>query len=87
MENWKKTRKSKNCSAAETMGYRERITKILNEDKEIGLEAITIAGKIGLTYGTTSKYLKEMVREGILTREGKKKEGDTAWNYYYTIKQ
>lgn len=64
---------------------KDKIIEILSEDKNNGLEALEISRKIGLTYDMTSRYLKEMTEERLLIREGKKKEGNVAWNYYYTL--
>lgn len=66
-------------------GVKDKIIEILNENKNVGLESITISKQIGLTYDTVSMYLKQMMGEGLLIRSGMKKEGKRGWNYYYTL--
>jgi Mn-dependent DtxR family transcriptional regulator len=69
------------------------IIKVLEENKENNeeLEALAIAGRIGLSYDTTAKHLKRMAEEGILIREARgagidKNTGRRLpWNYYYTL--
>ncbi len=70
------------------------IIKILEENDE-GLEIGIISEQIGLSYDTTSRYLKEMKEKGILTRKAvvKKREKKYSresnycpWTYHYSIK-
>ncbi len=74
---------------------KSEIIKILEKSEEVeGLEAGTIAERIGLSYDTTSKYLKRMTEEGILVRGAITKKRETKhswesdyhpWDYYYKL--
>ena len=57
----------------------DKILEILKKHKE--LEALAIAKEIGLTYDTTSKYLKKIAENGIIERKAKGKP----WTYYYIL--
>jgi len=59
----------------------DRIKQLFNEETK--LEAMKISKRIGLTYDTTSKYLKKMTDEGTLERKAEGKP----WNYYYKLKK
>ena len=70
--------------------------KIVNVLKERGeLESLSISKRIGLSYDTTSRHLKRMVEEHILTRKAKQrpksgiyfKDLRRPWEYYYELNE
>jgi len=56
-----------------------KIMGILNENTV--LNASEIKEKLGLTYDTIAKYLKNMTNRGILERTAK----GSPWTYYYQL--
>lgn len=79
------------------MRTQDKIVNVLKEiDKHEELEARTITEKIGgVSYDTTSKHLKRMVEEHILTRNAKQrpksgiyfKDLRRPWEYYYKLNE
>ena len=65
----------------------KRIIKILEENKDRRLDSHEMSKKLGLTYDTTSKYLKNMTEKGIIERQGKGVGNPgNHWTYRYYLK-
>ena len=72
------------------MKTQDKIVNVLKEHGE--LESLSISKRIGLSYDTTSRYLKGMIKEHILTREARqmpKRDWDNKrpWEYYYKLNE
>lgn len=74
---------------------RERILDVLKENENEELESLSISKRIGLSYDTTSKHLKRMVEEHVLTRKARQrpksgiyfKDLRRPWEYYYKLNE
>ena len=65
----------------------KRIIKILKENRDRRPDSQQMSEKLGLTYDTTSKYLKNMAEKGIIKRQGKGVGNPgNHWTYRYYLK-
>jgi predicted transcriptional regulator len=64
----------------------KRIKEILKENKPKRLDAMQICENLGMSYDTTSKYLRKMTKEGVVERRaiGVFRPGNH-WVYRYCL--